>query len=232
VSRRLLRVSFNTFPAIETGNEICVPDATKTHSSDGSSLLPQLLQVFRSDEELAEQLQRGNADALTLLFTRHSHLIFGICRPILRNDSEAEDATQQVFLDVFRSIHQFDSEKRAFKTWLMMFAYHRTLNHRRALIAARFFDTDPLDDLRPELYRPGRTYEGPEGRVLVQQILSGLQSRQRRTIELTYYEGLTADEISVRTGETVRVVRHNLYRGMKQLRNTLCGPTVTQEADR
>jgi RNA polymerase sigma-70 factor (ECF subfamily) len=53
--------------------------------------------------------------------------------------------------------------------------------------------------------------------------LSSLQPRQRRTIKLVYYEGLTAEEISVRTGETVRVVRHNHYRGLEKLRRAVCG---------
>jgi RNA polymerase sigma-70 factor (ECF subfamily) len=54
--------------------------------------------------------------------------------------------------------------------------------------------------------------------MLLKKALSHLQPRQQRTIELTYYEGLTADEIAARTGETVRVVRHNLYRGLERLR--------------
>jgi RNA polymerase sigma-70 factor (ECF subfamily) len=58
--------------------------------------------------------------------------------------------------------------------------------------------------------------------VLVEQVLSALQPRQRRTIELVYYEGLTAEEVSKRTGESVRVVRHNLYRGLEKLRKAFC----------
>jgi RNA polymerase sigma-70 factor (ECF subfamily) len=58
--------------------------------------------------------------------------------------------------------------------------------------------------------------------VLIEEVLSHLQLRQRRTLELIYYEGLTAEEVSIRTGETVRVVRHNLYRGLEKLRKALC----------
>ncbi len=76
------------------------------------SFLSALRQRLRSDEELALQLQQGDADALTVLFKRHSPLLFAIARRILRNDTEAEDTVQQIFLDVFRSIHQFDSGKR------------------------------------------------------------------------------------------------------------------------
>jgi RNA polymerase sigma-70 factor (ECF subfamily) len=48
-----------------------------------------------------------------------------------------------------------------------------------------------------------------------------IQPRQRRTIELIYYEGLTADEVAERTGESTRVVRHNLYRGLAKLRSVM-----------
>jgi RNA polymerase sigma-70 factor (ECF subfamily) len=65
-------------------------------------------------------------------------------------------------------------------------------------------------------------YSLPEMSLLVEQVLSTLQPRQRRTIELVYYEGLTAEEVSKRTGETVRVVRHNLYRGLEKLRKAFC----------
>ena len=183
-----------------------------------NSFLSAIKQRLCSDEELADQLQSGNADALAILFRRHSPLLFGIARRILRTDAEAEDAVQQIFLDVFRSIHQFDPEKGTFKTWLLMFAYHRTFNSRRSQIANRFFDTDPLDERFSALRTPDRERSTVENSILVAQVLKSLPPRQRRTIELVYYEGLTAEEISSKTGESVRVVRHNLYRGLDKLR--------------
>jgi RNA polymerase sigma-70 factor (ECF subfamily) len=76
-------------------------------------------------------------------------------------------------------------------------------------------------------YEPERPlwFSQAETAVLIEQVLTRLQPRQRRTIELVYYEGLTAEEISIRTGETVRVVRHNLYRGLEKLRKAVCGGT-------
>jgi RNA polymerase sigma-70 factor (ECF subfamily) len=197
--------------AAECGGVPVVPPAAE------SSFLSGIKQMFCSDEELADQFQSGNADALAVLFRRHSPVLFGIARRILRSDTEAEDAVQQIFLDVFRSIHQFDPEKGTFKTWLLMFAYHRTFNSRRSQIANRFFDTDPLEEGLPGLRAPGER-STVENSILVAQVLKSLQPRQRRTIELVYYEGLTAEEVSSKTGESVRVVRHNLYRGLDKLR--------------
>lgn len=200
-----------------------------------TSILGFLKQKFCSDEELADQLQSGNADALTVLFKRHSPVLFGIARRILRNDAEAEDAVQQIFLDVFRSIHQFDVEKGSFKTWLLMFAYHRTFNSRRAQIANKFFVSDPLESVSDGFSRvassPGKSSVA-ENNILVEEVLKTLQPRQRRTIELVYYDGLTSEEISVRTGESVRVVRHNLYRGLEKLRKAFCNRREGQLASK
>jgi len=189
------------------------------------SLLSERLRYpFLSDERLAQCLQNGEAEALTTLFERHSPLLFAIAKRILRNEAEAEDAVQQVFLDVFRSIHQFDPEKGKFKTWLLLFAYHRSLNRRRHLSTSGFFSTDSLDEKFLEIVPSEArftSYPSIDAILLTRQILGLLQDRQRRTIELIYYEGLTADEVAARTGETVRVVRHNLYRGLAKLRATL-----------
>jgi RNA polymerase sigma-70 factor (ECF subfamily) len=219
------RLAFGLLPARAAEFEdtrVC--DLPAAAAGGATSFLGHLQHRLSSDDALVERLQGGNADALTVLFERHSPRIFGIARRMLRNDAEAEDAVQQIFLDVFRSIHQFDQAKGDFKTWLYMFAYQRIFNCRRSLAANRFFETDSLDDSLQELFvRPERGYSVAEMSILVEQALNCLQPRQRRTIELIYYEGLTAEEVAVKTGETVRVVRHNLYRGLEKLRKAFSG---------
>jgi len=209
------QVDFGTVSAASAGAE--------------SSLFSLLKLKSCSDEDLAEQLKRGDGDALAVLFRRHGPLLFGIARRILRSDSEAEDAVQQIFLDVFRSIRQFDSEKGTFKRWLLMFAYQRIFNSRRSQRANRFFDTDPFDEDLSGPLSSERGRSTAENNVLVAQVLSSLQSRQRRTIELVYYEGLTAEEVASKTGESVQVVRHNLYRGLDKLRKAFRAGTMRPE---
>ncbi len=202
---------------------VCAQEIAPVSQLSDTPILKQLLQRFRSDENLAQDLNEGEADALTELYRRHCRLLFNVARRILHGDGEAEDVVQQVFLDVFRSIHQFRPEKGSFKTWLLMFAYQRAVNYRRSLSATRSFCCDSLDDPTPDLVIP-RTREiftPLEARILVQQSLASLPERERRTIEFVYYDGLTAAEISRCTGETVRVVRHNLYRGLERLRRSI-----------
>jgi RNA polymerase sigma-70 factor (ECF subfamily) len=230
MSLRIARLVQGSLSAGAAGFGDAIDEAPAAIPAAETSLLSRLRQKLQSDEALAENLQSGDADALTVLFERHGPRLLGVARRILRNDAEAEDAVQQIFLDVFRSIQQFDPDKGAFKNWLFMFGYQRIFNCLRSLAANRFFDTDPFDELLPGLPRePERSpgYSLAEAAVLIEQVLNCLQPRQRRTIELVYYEGLTAEEISIRTGETVRVVRHNLYRGLEKLRKAVCGAPLS-----
>jgi RNA polymerase sigma-70 factor, ECF subfamily len=226
MSLRLIRADLDS---LVSDSDVCLPVLPVLpveQPASGRSFLSSIRQRLAGDEELAEQLQCGNTDALTVIFNRYSALLFGIARRVLKNDAEAEDAVQQVFLDVFRSIQQFDREKGSFRNWLMMFTYQRTFNRRRAQISNGFFDTEAIDDSiadRGSLssWRPG--YSTGENSILIDQVLETLEPRQKRTIELIYREGLTAHEVSVRTGESVRIVRHNLYRGLEKLRIALSG---------
>jgi RNA polymerase sigma-70 factor, ECF subfamily len=178
-----------------------------------------------TDEDLMAALRMGCNDALAVLFERHSALVYRIARAILHDDGEAEETVQRVFLDVFKAVNQFNPQRGSFKTWLLQYAYHRSIDRRQHLQSNRFYSRDELDELMPaELFNgPGHLLCLPPQEVvcLVEQVLATLDGRQRRVIELTYFEGLTAEEIATKTGDSASSVRHNLYRGLAKLRDVL-----------
>jgi RNA polymerase sigma-70 factor, ECF subfamily len=191
-------------------------------------LSPSRLRIL-TDEDLMQALRMGCNDALAVLFERHSALVFRIARAILHDDGEAEETVQKVFLDIFRAVNQFNPGRGNFKTWMLQYAHHRSIDRRQHLQANRFYSRDELDDLMPaELFNgPGHLLCLPPQEVvcLVEQVLATLEVRQRRVIELTYFEGLTAEEIATKTGDSASSVRHNLYRGLAKLRTVLQGPS-------
>lgn len=197
MTQRIAQLDLDRLSAL---NRKIVPEFVSPTASE-TSLLGLLRQRFSSDEDLVEQLQSGNADALTVLFHRHSALLFGIAKRILRNEAEAEDAVQQIFLDVYRAIQQFDREKGSFKTWLLMFTYHRTFNSRRSQTASRFFDTDPLDEgiasinnsIRHPLASPPRT----SLRLISMQLYWALQRHSE--ISMRYKRNLHLENSSCRS---------------------------------
>jgi len=198
---------------------------TKRDSDDrGVPVSPALESL--TDEDLVEQLAAGKHDALTVLFERYRVVVFSIARRALGDDGEAEETLQQVFLDIYKAANQFDREKASFRTWLLQFAYHRSSNRRKHLVSRGFYTAAEID----EQLLPVQCYEGSSSTLhlaslefgrLLDQLLATIQPRQKQTIEMTFIDGLTAEEIASRTGESAAVVRHNLYRGLKKLRQAL-----------
>jgi RNA polymerase sigma-70 factor (ECF subfamily) len=91
-----------------------------------------------SDEEVMKQVRQGNPDALLILFDRFYRLVLKVALRILRDPGEAEDLMQDVFLEIFDKADQFDAAKGSAKTWILQYAYHRSLNRRQYLAPEEF----------------------------------------------------------------------------------------------
>jgi RNA polymerase sigma-70 factor (ECF subfamily) len=179
-----------------------------------------------SDDELMGHLQAGHGDAMAVLFDRYQRLVLSIALKIVRDLAEAEDVTQNVFLEIFRSVAQFDPAKGSTKTWLLQYAYHRSINRRQQLNARHFYQQTNIEDverLMPETRSLLGGFSHHELKLLVRQGLATLNRQQRQVLELASYDGLSMAEIASKTGESVSNVRHCYYRGLKKLRSLISG---------
>ena len=169
-----------------------------------------------------EQLCQGHPDALPILFDRFYRLVLKIALKILRDPGEAEDLMQEVFLEIFNKAAQFDPAKGSAKTWILQYAYHRSLNRRQYLALRNFYDRHQISEVDVSESNPmeslwrGLTFQ-EWGRV-IEQGLATLNDKQRKTLELTCFEGLLLGEIAERTKESLPNVRHHYYRGLEGLR--------------
>ena len=175
-----------------------------------------------TDEDVMEQLRNGNPDALRILFDRFHRLVLKIALRILRDPGEAEDVMQEIFLEIFNKAGQFDSAKGTTKTWILQYAYHRSLSRRLYLALRSFYDRGQTTELEVvesncvDVSWRGLTFQ--EWRRAIQQGLSTLNEKQRKTIELACFHGLLLNEIAERTKESLANVRHHYYRGLQGLR--------------
>lgn len=174
-----------------------------------------------TDDKLLAHLSLGYDDALALLFDRYHRLVFSIAVRIVRDNGEAEEVVQNVFLDIFRSVGQFNPSKGSAKVWILQYAYHRALNHRRHLNSRKFYSQESIDEKEPDGLDINcwyASYTKNELRCLVKRALEMLGPREKQVIELAAYEGLSMREIADATGETLVNVRHHYYRGLRKLR--------------
>ena len=174
-----------------------------------------------ADEDLIALLRRGSNEALTVLFDRYHRLVFHVAVRIVRDPGEAEEVVQTVFLSIFRAVANFDRRKGPVRVWLLQYAYHRALHRKRHLSANQFYRWEELEAAME--VGAARAYLGDsrENVRLVDQLLGQLKPRQRSVLELTYYEGLTAEEVAHRLNQSVHVVRHDLRRSLATLRGAM-----------
>jgi RNA polymerase sigma-70 factor (ECF subfamily) len=187
--------------------------------------VPILRMPDLTDEDVMEQLREGHPDALPILFDRFHRLVLKVALRILRDPGEAEDVMQEIFLEIFKKAAQFDPAKGSAKTWILQYAYHRSLSRRQYLALRNFYDRHQTTELavvesnRVDVSWRGLTFQ-EWGRIL-QQGLATLNEKQRKTIELACFQGLLLSEIAERMKESLPNVRHHYYRGLQGLRKFL-----------
>ena len=170
-----------------------------------------------------EYLRQGQKDALSILFDRHYRLVFSVAIRILHDHGEAEDLIQEVFLDVLRKIDQYDPVKGSAKTWILQYAYHRSLNRQKYLNLRSFYDgQDPSTLVEWDLSQSSNSWNGLtylDWASIIEKGLASLSEKERTTITMAYYQGMLLKEISEQLNEPVANVRNHYYRGLKKLRN-------------
>jgi RNA polymerase sigma-70 factor, ECF subfamily len=183
------------------------------------------------DQELISELIKSNHDALAVIVDRYQQLVLTVARRIVRDESEAEEVVQTVFMEVFRRPAQFDARRGTLKMWLLQFAYSRSINRRNYLESRRFYshvDLETAEQCDRSTTPPGRLSCGETAR-LIRQALRVLNDKQRRAIDLVYFQGLTLEEAAQKSGETQAATRHHYYRGLMKLRQFIQSSKATEE---
>jgi RNA polymerase sigma-70 factor, ECF subfamily len=178
----------------------------------------------QSDQFVIEQVRQGSREALAALFRRHCHAVHNIGRRILRDDGEADDLVQDVFLYIHRKACLFDSSKSSARSWIFQIAYTQALLRSRKLkrqsyyasgIPSRMSETDPRTSAGADYEH---TVEGIFGQNGWRNVLESLTEEQRETLRLHFFEGYTFPEIAEKLGQSYANVRNHHYRGLEKLR--------------
>src|ERR1700722_16553873 len=176
-----------------------------------------------SDSELVKHWLCSNDDAFAVIVGRYQRLVFSVAVRIVKDEAEAEDVVQIVFLDIFRDAGKFDPSRGTLKVWLLQYAYSRSINRRHHLEQRQFYSSVELDDLEPSdvSTRPAGKSALSTGETarLVEESLAQLHDGQREAVELIYFEGLKFVEAAQKTGQTLPKLRHDYYRGLAKIRD-------------
>ena len=188
-----------------------------------------------SDLSLVERLQSGDATALEELIELHGHRVYRVACQITRNEADAQEVVQDVFLAVFRKIHTFEG-RAALGSWLYRVATNTALLKRRGRRTDREV---PLEPRPPSFLADGHREGDPaylnadwsqtpeaellsrETREILHRTIDGLPDAYRTVLILRDIEGLSNEDVAEAVGETVPAVKSRLHRARMVLREEL-----------
>jgi len=142
--------------------------------------------------DLIRRSQAGDEEAFAALFHQYKNLVYKTAYLLLGNADDAEDALQEVFVQVHRSLSTFQPLKGAFTTWLYRITVNHCLNWRRK----RCLPFLSVDEVSPSLVS---RLPSPEARIeeqAVWQAVSRLSEKERAVVILRYYGELSYAEIA------------------------------------
>lgn len=171
------------------------------------------------DEGLLESVKEGSKEALSTLFLRHGRSVLHVAWRILRNEAEAADVRQDVFISVFENAGHFDPAKGSAASWIMQIAYRRAIDRRRYLANRQHYDAPVFDEHHSHVGNPPLSTDAIDGRAILSRLRETLSVDQRETLELHLFEGYSLREIAEKNGQSLGNVRHHYYRALERLRS-------------
>lgn len=170
---------------------------------------------------LIGEIGRKNERALSEFYDRTKAFVFSLASRILSDKKDAEDISIEVFMQVWNSASNYDSNRSAPMPWLIMITRSRSIDHLRSK-DKRISNRDMSDYLMKSSFEnPERlTYLNQEIK-LVRKALLELTPHQREAIELAYFFGLSQNEISKRLNQPLGTVKSWIRFGIIKLKEIL-----------
>jgi RNA polymerase sigma-70 factor (ECF subfamily) len=185
----------------------------------------------RSEQEPAERadagldtllthVAKGDKAAFEAVYDQLAASVYGLIRKVLRNPSQAEEVTQEVLLEVWRTASRFDPARGSAATWMLTIAHRRAVDRVRAeeAAAAREQRTAQAPTAVDEV---AETVEASMDAERLRRCLAGLTELQRESITLAYYGGYSYAQVAALLDTALGTIKTRIRDGLTRLRACL-----------
>lgn len=182
-----------------------------------------------TENEIIERVKNGNRDAFTELMERYRTQVFNTAYRMLSDYEDASDATQEVFIKIYKSIASFKGQS-SFTTWIYVICRNvcndilRKRKRQGINISIYGDDEDessPIKNIKSDTPTPEETVETDERQRLVQEAIASLKPEYREVIVYSDMQQLSYEEIAQILKCPVGTVRSRLNRARTALRKIL-----------
>jgi RNA polymerase sigma-70 factor (ECF subfamily) len=187
--------------------------------------------MVMEERELVNKFKEGDEESFRIIVGKYQKYVLNICFRLTRNKESAEDLTQEVFIEVYRSINYFRGGSK-FSTWIYRIAVTKSLDYlksqkrkkRFAVIKSLFVENDVEAEVKAiaDLENNPLQKIEQEDRIKILSIaLESLPEKQRVAFILNKYDELSYQEIADILGTTISSIESLIHRAKNNLRKKL-----------
>lgn len=196
----------------DSGAERRAPSPAFTHT-----VVPGALPL---PDSLLARVAAGDAAAVDEVVTRYGGLVFSLCRRFLSDAAEAEDASQEIFVDLWRSAPRFDASISSEANFVATIARRRLIDRGRRKSRDPGALELPADVIAAATEASSRAEISDEAAIAAQ-ALSEIREEQRQVLVLAVYHGLTHEQIAEVTRMPLGTVKTHARRGLIRIREII-----------
>lgn len=169
---------------------------------------------------ILQRIANGDGSAVQDCLNKYGGLIWSIARKMLRHSNEAEDAVQEIFVDIWKNARRFDESRSSETTFIAMIARRRLIDRIR--YSSRRISADSLDDVLLEPFsRSDKDVQMGIEAEQAAEAMRNLRPEQQQVLRLSIIQGMSHQEISEATGMPLGTVKTHARRGILQVRENL-----------
>ena len=181
-------------------------------------------------EASLQRIANGDKNAVKDCLDKYGALVWSLARRMLRNSDDAEDAVQEIFIDLWKNAGRFDESKASEITFVAMIARRRLIDKIRH--STRRISAESLDDILHEPFtRSDKQMQTGLEAGQAAEAMRSLRPEQQQVLKLSIIQGMSHQEISDATGMPLGTVKTHARRGILEVRELLGlgGTQVTSE---
>lgn len=176
------------------------------------------INIQSDDSVLVEEFKNGSRMAYNLLVQKYQKRIYWVIRKMVLDHDDANDITQDVFIKIYSSLHDFRGDSQFF-TYIYRIAVNFSINHinKNKRVNSGRVDIDTEAYRIPDNNHPGKSYDDKLNEKYLAEAISGLPDKQRAVFNLRYYDGLSYEEISEVMDTSVGGLKANYFHAVKKI---------------
>jgi RNA polymerase sigma-70 factor (ECF subfamily) len=175
--------------------------------------------------DLLARITKRERAAFEELYIRYSNILYATAMKFLKEDADAQDVVQDVFIQIWDKAKLYDPAKGKPLTWALTMTRNRSIDRIRAIQRRTRlrddFEKETVADESTGIREALSGVDASERTQILRDAVARLSPEQRKVIDLAFFGGLTQSEIADRLGEPLGTVKARARRGLMKLKEHL-----------